>query len=817
MKKQFLLLFVMMLLPMVASADVSGICGDNLTWIFVESTGTLKIEGNGAMKNYSEYTTPWHSFVDSIKKISIDKEVTTIGNYAFHRCSNITSIVIPDNVTSIGASAFAGCSSLASVIIPNNVTSIGHEAFQYSGITSVTIGSSVKSIGTYAFNCSDITKTIWLTNTPPSGYSYLNGKYNYVSNDQYKDLKTKKIYPFLSSMFEVNGIKYVPVSPSEHTCDAIDCVYDSSATNTIISPTVIYKGVAMSVQNVQPYICYNNPFIENLTYNKDGSISECAFYGCANLKHINWGDKISAINKNAFSACYSLQSLEIPNSVEELGDYSFSYCSSLNKVSIGNHVKSLGGSLFTGCTSLTDINFGEQVEGISGFCFQGCTSLANVTIGNQIKTIGYQSFQNCTALTNVIIGDQVESIGEGAFIWCRSLTNVKIGNHVNIINEKAFEDCAKLAKISIPKSVSIIKNSVFKGCSSLKEFVVEDRDTELELGRNKITNSSYASLFSDCILDSIYIGGTITYTTSPFIQNKTLRAVVFSNSKTDVLAKMFYGCVNLQNLTIGDGVTSFGDWAFSGCTGLKFLSFGTQLKTIGKEAFSDCSAITTIVSKTQTPPTCGSQALDDINKWTCMLTVPKGCKDNYAAADQWKDFFYIVEDDGSGHQNPDTPETKKCEKPTISYSNGKLTFSCGTEGATCMSTIKDTDITSYATNEVQLSVTYTVSVYATLAGYEDSDIATATLCWIDQQPATEGMTDGIGNVPAQAVLIQSAGGSIKVQGVDEGTQVNVYGINGTQAGSAISQSGSATINTNLQPGSIAIVKIGQKSVKVVMK
>jgi len=81
----------------------------------------------------------------------------------------------------------------------------------------------------------------------------------------------------------------------------------------------------------------------------------------------------------------------------------------------------------------------------------------------------------------------------------------------------------------------------------------------------------------------------------------------------------------------------------------------------------------------------------------------------------------------------------------------------------------------------------------------------------------EGITNGIANIPANAVLIQSEGGSIKVQGVDEGTQVNVYGINGTQAGSAISQSGAATINTNLQPGSIAIVKIGQKSVKVAIK
>lgn len=35
------------------------------------------------------------------------------------------------------------------------------------------------------------------------------------------------------------------------------------------------------------------------------------------------------------------------------------------------------------------------------------------------------------------------------------------------------------------------------------------------------------------------------------------------------------------------------------------------------------------------------------------------------------------------------------------------------------------------------------------------------------------------------------GGNIHIQGVDEGTQVNVYSINGTQAGSAISHSGAA--------------------------
>ncbi len=162
-------------------------------------------------------------------------------------------------------------------------------------------------------------------------------------------------------------------------------------------------------------------------------------------------------------------------------------------------------------------------------------------------------------------------------------------------------------------------------------------------------------------------------------------------------------------------------------------------------------------------------------------------------------------------------EKKKCEKPTIGYSNGKLTFSSSTEDATCYYSITDTDIKSGSGSEVQLGVTYNISVFATKSGYENSETATATLCWIDATPQTEGITNGIANIPAQAVLIQSEGGSIKVQGVDEGTQVNVYSVNGTQVGTAISQNGAATVNTTLQQGSVAIIKVGKKSIKVMMK
>ena len=98
-----------------------------------------------------------------------------------------------------------------------------------------------------------------------------------------------------------------------------------------------------------------------------------------------------------------------------------------------------------------------------------------------------------------------------------------------------------------------------------------------------------------------------------------------------------------------------------------------------------------------------------------------------------------------------------------------------------------------------------------------SGVASATLCWIDVEPKAEGINNGIAQVPAKAVLIQAADGAINVQGCDDGERIGVYSINGCQVGTSVSQNGTATINTTLQPGSVSIVKIGQKSVKVMMK
>ena len=65
----------------------------------------------------------------NLTRITIPESVTSLGRYAFNRCTNLTSITIP-SVTSIGGYAFTDCTSLTTITIPSSVTSIGFGAFR---------------------------------------------------------------------------------------------------------------------------------------------------------------------------------------------------------------------------------------------------------------------------------------------------------------------------------------------------------------------------------------------------------------------------------------------------------------------------------------------------------------------------------------------------------------------------------------------------------------------------------------------------------------------------------------------------------------
>ena len=197
MKKQVFLLFAALAFCQAVFAQNSFVAPSGQTIYYYLSSDSIQIIApyfNSLPNPWGNIEKPTGDLVipDSITHNGTNYPVSSIGDYAFLSCTELTSVTIPNSVTSIGVQAFSGCSGLTSVTIGNSVTDIGVCAFSAcigltsvtipnsvtcikelsfsycSGLTSVTFGYSVTSIGDNAFNgCSGMTSMKLLGQMPP--------------------------------------------------------------------------------------------------------------------------------------------------------------------------------------------------------------------------------------------------------------------------------------------------------------------------------------------------------------------------------------------------------------------------------------------------------------------------------------------------------------------------------------------------------------------------------------------------------------------------------------------------------------------------
>ena len=113
----------------------SGTYGENITWTFDDSTGTLTFSGSGDMADTpaGEFT-PWEkNFRTEVKHIIINDGITNIGMNAFYDIDQAEDISIPQSVTAIKSGALEGCESIKELHLPNKLKSIGADAFFLMG------------------------------------------------------------------------------------------------------------------------------------------------------------------------------------------------------------------------------------------------------------------------------------------------------------------------------------------------------------------------------------------------------------------------------------------------------------------------------------------------------------------------------------------------------------------------------------------------------------------------------------------------------------------------------------------------------------
>ncbi len=577
------------------------------------------------------------NYNNSIENVVVDSLVTyrnvklkvrNINSYAFYDNNCIKDIVIKNNGY-IGSYAFYDCDSVVNATLGNKVADIYNYAFaECDALEEIVIPDNVPSVGSYCFeNCTSLEKAI-----VGAGVKLLN----------------TKTFSGCKAMTEVKIGENVETIDTYvfQNCSSLPQINIPQATRTINS--YVFKGC----QNLSTVVIEDKVFSLSL-----GSNGSSPLFADCKLDSVYIGGKLqynktSSYGYSPFYGNKYLRSVTYNDMEEAIYDKEFMNCSNLQNIVFGKGITSIGVSAFKNCTSLPGITIPDEVLTMGNSCFAGCTALKNAKVGSGVKTLEWYSFGACTALTDMQIGVNVDSIGKSVFYHCSSLP-----------------------QINIPEATKAISDSVFYKCTSLADVIIEDRTTTLRLGSNGYSSSSTATastnpLFHSCPLDSVYIGGKISYKTdakygfSPFFRNTSLRTVVVSDTETLVYDNEFYGCTGLTDVVIGDGVTAIGNWAFSGCTGLVNFSFGNSVETIGAEAFSDCTSMVKIVSSCNVPPVCGDQALADINVWDCTLYVPNDYIDAYYAAEQWWDFFFI---DGAEYTITFMIGDEKYSEATIKY------------------------------------------------------------------------------------------------------------------------------------------------------
>lgn len=157
-------------------------------------------------------------------------------------------------------------------------------------------------------------------------------------------------------------------------------------------------------------------------------------------------------------------------------------------------------------------------------------------------------------------------------------------------------------------------------------------------------------------------GGYYAFAISPFIHSDKgistrkgcITAVKNWGSLKDIAPGMFYGCANLTNIQIPDGIADIPIDAFNSCTNLTNIQIPNSITSIGMRAFQDCTSLESVTfAKGSKLTSIGESAFKHCGNLE-LLVIPEGVTSIDSNA------FYMDgerESDGFGESEAKVPIT----------------------------------------------------------------------------------------------------------------------------------------------------------------
>ena len=278
---------------------------------------------------------------------------------------------------------------------------------------------------------------------------------------------------------------------------------------------------------------------DGILFSKDGSKIYAYPTGKQEDTYV-FDSNVKEIGDYAFSSCSSFKTINIPDTIENVGIFAFSGCSNLKEAIV--NAKKLNRLTFFCSSNLESVTIGSNVSSWGDSIFQGCNKLNDLTILSSTLDVNNNHLCTSSALKEIkvnednskyMVKDGILFSKDGSKIYAyptgKQEDTYVFDSNVKEIGDSAFQGCSSFKTINIPDTVEVVGSSAFKGCSNLKEVTVNA---------------------------------------------KNLRRLTF------------YGSGNLDSVTIGRNVSSWGDQVFLSCNKIPSIIYlGTKDEwnnTLGK-------------------------------------------------------------------------------------------------------------------------------------------------------------------------------------------------------------------------------------------
>lgn len=455
----------------------------------------------------------------------------------------------------------------------------------------------------------------------------------------------------------------------------------------------------------------------------------------------------------------------------------------------------------------------NSITSIQSEAFDNC-SVPQLIIPNEMREIDDYSFSYCK-IPKIILNDSITKIGTRAFRYS-NISAIEIPKNVKEIGSEAFSN-TPITSITIPPSVEYIGSRAFDNCKNLHKIILQKSSSTLKFGLSFINDEKYPTVylgfFHDCdslsllsiqrpySVEKTHLSSKYS-TRDPFDDIKKIDSLLYGNDNNFISPKatkyLSYECDSISRIYVPNT--------------LKYLVIGKDTRYIDNfsNGFQYCDKLDTIRIKNPNIVSFYKEKENTFNNLAYLksiVIVPKGCSELYKKAPVWKLFWNIKEE-----EEEEGEEAKQCDKPIITYSDGKLYYSCSTPNVTYHPIISCPDVkTEKSTGTTDLIARYDILCYATADGYLQSGTATASLYWLPNSDAT----NNINTVETRGIVASTMDGVVTLSGLNTNEVVYFYSIDGQILGKSIAYDGVASYATSANQ--IIIAKFGNSNIKILVK